>query len=139
MPDWQPLGRELLIRYTVCSLCMLTVILDISLFGFVGGTLFTIASVPSHRFYFTFYIMHYVINSNNKAQNNNFIHLINIKTKKSAFVAPLYFQLSCRTEAYFMTSPGRKSPPMPSNEYWMGIKVSLTLQSLRRVLLHVTK
>ena len=48
---------ELLIRFTVCSFCILTyctVILVISHIGFEGGTLFLIASVPGHCLSFTF-------------------------------------------------------------------------------------
>ena len=40
--EWSPFVRELLIRFTICSLCILTVI---SHFGFEGGTLVLIASV----------------------------------------------------------------------------------------------
>ena len=34
-------------------------------------------------------------------------------------------QLSCRVDSYFLTSPGRKGPPIASNGYWMGIKVCI--------------
>ena len=35
----------------------------------------------------------------------------------------LLYQLSCKVDTYFLTSPGRKGPGIPSNGYWMGIKV----------------
>ena len=48
---WPRFGRELLIRFTVCSFCILT-ICNFSYFpdvsGFEGGTLVPIASVPGH-------------------------------------------------------------------------------------------
>ena len=57
LAEWPHFGRELLIRFTVCSLCILTlvmVILVISYFGFEGGTLVLIASVLGHCLSFTF-------------------------------------------------------------------------------------
>ena len=48
--------RELLIRFTVCSLCILTFCnFSYFLFGFEGGTLVPLASVPGHiRIYHEF-------------------------------------------------------------------------------------
>ena len=57
--DISTFGRELLIRFTVCSLCILIiVILVISHFGFEGfegRTLVLIASVPDHCLSFNFF------------------------------------------------------------------------------------
>ena len=54
--EWPPFRRELLIRFTVFSLFILTiiVILVIYHFCFRGGTLVLIASVPGHCLSFTF-------------------------------------------------------------------------------------
>ena len=54
--EWPPFGRELLIRFTVCYLFILTVIVILVIyhFGFEGGTLVLIASVPGHCLSFTF-------------------------------------------------------------------------------------
>ena len=52
-----PFGRELLIRFAVCSLCILTYrILVSSHFGFEGWTLVLIASAPGHCLSSSFYI-----------------------------------------------------------------------------------
>ena len=61
---WPPFGRELLIRFTVCSLCILAYC-SFSYFPlwFEGGTLVLLASVPGHYLSFTFYNMSgYVLN-----------------------------------------------------------------------------
>ena len=52
---WSPFEKELLIRLTVCSLCIMSVILVVSHFGFVGGTLvlINIAPVPGHGLFFS--------------------------------------------------------------------------------------
>ena len=54
--EWPPFGRELLIRFTICSLCFFYffVFLVISHLGFEGGTLVLIASVPGRCLSFTF-------------------------------------------------------------------------------------
>ena len=53
--EWQPFGKELLTRLTICSLCfLLFVILVISRFGFEGRIWILIASVPSLYILFTF-------------------------------------------------------------------------------------
>ena len=54
--EWPLFGRELLIRFTACSLwvILLSVILVIPHFGFECGTLILIASVPGHYLSFTF-------------------------------------------------------------------------------------
>ena len=50
-----PLGKELLTRLTICSLCMLTfVILIISRFGFERGIWVVIDPVPGHCILVTF-------------------------------------------------------------------------------------
>ena len=47
----------MLIRFTVCSLCIWTfVVLVLSNFCFKGGTLVLIASVPGHCLSFTFHV-----------------------------------------------------------------------------------
>ena len=44
-----PFGKELLNRFTLCSLCIVTIcILIISKFGFEGGTIVLIALVLDH-------------------------------------------------------------------------------------------
>ena len=45
----------MLIRFTLCSLCILIVTLVISHFSFEGETLVLIASVPGHCLSFTFW------------------------------------------------------------------------------------
>ena len=51
---WPPLGKELLTRLTVCSLCILTIcILVIFRFGFEGWIWVLIASVPGLCILFT--------------------------------------------------------------------------------------
>ena len=53
-----PIGRELLIRFTVCSVCVLTYCdFVVSHFGFEGGTLVLIASVPGHCLSFTLLLL----------------------------------------------------------------------------------
>ena len=48
-------GREVLIRFTICSLCISTYCnFNYSHFGFDGGTLVLIALVPDHCLPFTF-------------------------------------------------------------------------------------
>ena len=59
MPELLPVGKELLIRVTVCSVCITTSIyyfLVVFHFVFAGGTVVMIASVPGHclPFIFTF-------------------------------------------------------------------------------------
>ena len=46
--EWPPFGKELLTRLTICSLCILTVILVISRFSFEGGIWVLIAPVSGH-------------------------------------------------------------------------------------------
>ena len=58
--DWPTVGKELLTRLTLCSLCILTtvfVILVISRFGFEGLIWVLIASVPGLCTLFTFKIL----------------------------------------------------------------------------------
>ena len=50
--EWPLFRRQLLIRLTVCSICIF--IYYIFCFGFEGGTFFLIASVPGHCLSFTF-------------------------------------------------------------------------------------
>ena len=53
--DWPPFGNELLIRLTICSLCILTnVILVISRFAFECWIWVLIASVSNLCILFTF-------------------------------------------------------------------------------------
>ena len=53
--EWPRFGRGLLIRFSVCSLCILTfVILVIPHFGFDGASLVLIAAVPGHCLSFNF-------------------------------------------------------------------------------------
>ena len=54
MAEWQPFGKELLTRLTICSLCIFTiVILVISRFYFEGWIWVLIASVPCLCILFT--------------------------------------------------------------------------------------
>ena len=56
--EWPPFGEKLLSRLTICSLCVLTIILGvilvISRFGFEGWVWVMIASVPDLCIPFTF-------------------------------------------------------------------------------------
>ena len=56
---WSPFEKELLIRLTVCSLCIMSVILVFSNFGFVGETLVLIyiAPVPGHGLFCFFLLL----------------------------------------------------------------------------------
>ena len=55
--EWPPLGKKLLTRLTICSLCILTnIILVISRFGFEGWIWVLIAPVPGLCILFTFII-----------------------------------------------------------------------------------
>ena len=52
--EWPPFGRELLIWFTACFLCIMTYCNSfISQFGFDGGTLVLIVSVPGLCLSFT--------------------------------------------------------------------------------------
>ena len=53
--EWPPFGKELFIRLTICSLCILTICnLVISRFGFEGGIRVLIAPVSSQCLLLTF-------------------------------------------------------------------------------------
>ena len=54
---WAPFERNLLIWFTVCSLCILAHFFVISHFVFEGGTLFLIDSVPGNCLPFTFNVI----------------------------------------------------------------------------------
>ena len=52
-----PFVKDLLIPFTISSLCITSIrILVVSRFGFKGGTLVMIASVPGRWLHFTFYL-----------------------------------------------------------------------------------
>ena len=55
--EWPPFGKQLFNRLTICSLCILTVILFISRSGFEGLILVLIASGPDLCILFTFRII----------------------------------------------------------------------------------
>ena len=55
--EWPPFGKELPIRLTVCSHCILSICnFSYSPFGFDSGVWFLIAPVPVHCLLVTFYV-----------------------------------------------------------------------------------
>ena len=55
LAEWPSFGKELLTRFTICSLCTLTICsFNYFPFGFEGGIWVLIAPVPGHCIHFTF-------------------------------------------------------------------------------------